>query len=329
MKHIVIICDYLLQHELIDENKYREIFRDIGKLSNILDDELKFFYNENFVGSCLPFQSEHFALRVGSFVGLSQLGVYGIGLSLQDNIGEAINFAIKYQEILWPLASAKLGKVGKKYYLKFESCFSKEDGGRYKFSLEYHISLVYGLLRSCGHQCKITSVSFDFVKPDVFDFICDFFDCAVLFGNQSYIEFEILSVGGGGYDKLRRNYLHVVEQYLDKLIFLNKKMSVSMHSRIFCILDAWYEGDPTEERLAESLKMHPRTMRRRLEKEGLTFRQVMVEYRRQKAEFLLRTTDMSIKQISFKLWFKSGSSFSKAFEGWVGLRPGEYRNKNI
>ena len=74
--------------------------------------------------------------------------------------------------------------------------------------------------------------------------------------------------------------------------------------------------------------MHPRTLRRKLHSEGISFREIINEHKMNRAIFLISSTNYNYKQIAFMIGFKNNASFSKAFKKWTGKTPQEFK-KNL
>jgi len=77
--------------------------------------------------------------------------------------------------------------------------------------------------------------------------------------------------------------------------------------------------------VAERLAMSPRSLRRKLEDEGSTFRELIDDERRQLAKQLLEGSDMKIDELALQLGYGDTASFTRAFRRWFGQAPGEYR----
>ncbi len=86
---------------------------------------------------------------------------------------------------------------------------------------------------------------------------------------------------------------------------------------------------PTEmadmERVADELYMTSRTLRRKLDAEGTSFRELMDEVREALAEELLATGHLSVEDIAERLGYAESSSFIHAFKRWKGAAPRSYR----
>lgn len=77
--------------------------------------------------------------------------------------------------------------------------------------------------------------------------------------------------------------------------------------------------------IAARLAMSPRTLRRRLEDEGTSFRDVVEAERRQLAVQILEGTDMKLDELALHLGYSDTASFTRAFRRWFDCAPGEYR----
>jgi len=87
------------------------------------------------------------------------------------------------------------------------------------------------------------------------------------------------------------------------------------------------DGDqwPTLEAMADELHVTPSTLRRRLEDEGSSYRELKDGLRRDMAIDLLCRTSLSVEAIATGLGYREVSAFYRAFRHWTGTRPGSYR----
>ncbi|QWT45194.1 AraC family transcriptional regulator [Azospira inquinata] len=85
--------------------------------------------------------------------------------------------------------------------------------------------------------------------------------------------------------------------------------------------EAWPDFDTLARRLHHS----PATLRRRLEGEGQTYRNIKEDLRRDLAIYLLCHSPKCVAEIAADLGFAEASAFHRAFKKWTGARPGEYR----
>jgi AraC-like DNA-binding protein len=81
------------------------------------------------------------------------------------------------------------------------------------------------------------------------------------------------------------------------------------------------------EGLAKLLHLSPRTLHRQLRQEGATLQDLKDSVRRERAiELLLRTT-RPVKQVAEAAGFQNEKSFMRAFKGWTGSSPAEFRRR--
>ncbi len=86
------------------------------------------------------------------------------------------------------------------------------------------------------------------------------------------------------------------------------------------------DGYPSLEKVAETLGMAVWTVQRRLTEEGLTYKQLVEDTRKELALMYLRQNHIPLSELAFLLGYSELSAFSRAFRRWTGLSPRDYRN---
>ncbi|MBH0780431.1 AraC family transcriptional regulator [Nocardia bovistercoris] len=84
---------------------------------------------------------------------------------------------------------------------------------------------------------------------------------------------------------------------------------------------------PDQIAVATALFMSPRTLSRRLNQEGTSFRALLDEVRQTLSEVLLTHTDMTTEQLAARLGYAEAASFIRAFRRWNDCPPQEYRTR--
>lgn len=95
--------------------------------------------------------------------------------------------------------------------------------------------------------------------------------------------------------------------------------------RTRAILQLGTNGYPEPARIAGMLHMTPRTFRRRLQKQGSGYLQLLEEARRRDSYHLLEKPELEIKRISELLGYADPANFTRAFRQWTGMTPREWR----
>lgn len=91
------------------------------------------------------------------------------------------------------------------------------------------------------------------------------------------------------------------------------------------IRDLQQTGECSRAAVAGRLGLHERTLGRRLQAAGTTFRQLLDASRADVAAQLLRDTRSPIARIAESLGYKDATAFTRAFRGWTGVTPREFR----
>jgi AraC-like DNA-binding protein len=84
-------------------------------------------------------------------------------------------------------------------------------------------------------------------------------------------------------------------------------------------------GDPSVAQIARQLPMGERTLARRLEQEGTTFKEVLDGLRKQLALAYVEENELSLSEVATALGFSQSAAFHRAFKRWTGETPMSYR----
>ncbi len=85
---------------------------------------------------------------------------------------------------------------------------------------------------------------------------------------------------------------------------------------------------PGIEDVARELRLSARTLQRRLAEDGATFQQLMQEARRELARHYLQHSALELNETAYLVGYEDAHSFFRAFHGWEGSSPGEWRARH-
>ncbi|HEY1933525.1 MAG TPA: AraC family transcriptional regulator [Acetobacteraceae bacterium] len=85
------------------------------------------------------------------------------------------------------------------------------------------------------------------------------------------------------------------------------------------------DGSPRRAAVARALGMSERTLQRRLEEEGSSFRQLLDDTHKDLARQYIERVDLSFADVAYILGFNDQSSFFRATKRWFGTTPSKYR----
>ena len=115
---------------------------------------------------------------------------------------------------------------------------------------------------------------------------------------------------------LQRALLLTVRPYRrDRLLVEKVRQTLAEHP----------EHSRNAEDLAAWLNLSARTLHRQLKEEGASLQQLKDAVRRDLATDLLLRTQRPLKQIAAEVGFQNEKSFMRAFKGWTGQSPDEFR----
>ena len=80
--------------------------------------------------------------------------------------------------------------------------------------------------------------------------------------------------------------------------------------------------------LAAAVRISPRTLRRRLADAQVSFSTLLDEARRDRALLLLRSREVSTKDVAERVGYSNVANFMRAFRRWTGRTPAAYRREH-
>jgi AraC-like DNA-binding protein len=86
------------------------------------------------------------------------------------------------------------------------------------------------------------------------------------------------------------------------------------------------QGEPDIGRVARALATSDRSLQRRLQEEGTSFREVVDDTRQELAMGYLGDRQLSVSEVAYLLGYAESSAFVRAFKRWTGKTPGEARD---
>ncbi|MDX2315299.1 MAG: AraC family transcriptional regulator [Gammaproteobacteria bacterium] len=112
----------------------------------------------------------------------------------------------------------------------------------------------------------------------------------------------------------------IVQEYLARF----DRSSVAMQVRAR-LTEQLSSGHANQESVANALHMSLRSLQRRLNDEGTSYKDLLDETRRELASHYMAESHRSINEITYLLGFSEPSNFSRAFRRWTGCSPSAYR----
>lgn len=268
-------------------------------------------------------------LIFGQRIRASTYGMLGYAMLCASTLREAFDNAVRFQRLTGGIANIEWHTEGEEAIwlpLGADDLADLElDQRTFEVARDYQFAAFTGVTRDImGPGCRPSLAQFSGPPPEYADQIAKFLECPLEFNSA-------------------RNALHYAAPLLDRAPHLASPITAAEVSdacarlldqfrwqagvtrRVYHELTATPGQFPELEEIADRLCMTSRTLRRKLESEGTSFRQLLDEVRSALAEDYLRSPQMTIDDVAAALGFNEAASFRKAFKRWTGRNPSELR----
>jgi AraC-like DNA-binding protein len=81
------------------------------------------------------------------------------------------------------------------------------------------------------------------------------------------------------------------------------------------------------EKAARLLHVSRRTLVRRLRHGGTSYRSLLEAQQKNRAEVLLRDSELSVAEVAYELGYEDPANFGRACRRWFGVSPGKWRGR--
>jgi AraC-like DNA-binding protein len=265
------------------------------------------------------------ALHAGQRMHVTAYGMYGYALLSSATHLEARDFAARYIRVVGPLCDFSISSDEDTVFVAFDPMHwpnPTEDLHRFavEFALAAHLTATKDRV---GPHFVFSRVLLDYAPPPYADIYGRIFECPILF-QQSGCRYEhlrddrALKLADPRTHEMARE---MCEQLLDEI---NRTGGIAADIRRILIEQPGRY--PSIETIAEKLEMYPRALRRKLEAEGTSYRDLLAEVRMRLAIEYLRKTQMTNEEIAGRLGYSDAANFRHAFIRWTGKSPSDFRS---
>lgn len=269
-------------------------------------------------------------IKLGAQVRPKFFQVLGYAAMSSANMSAAIEQLLRYEKLTWDIGMSefKLGEDKSTLILKTYLPDLVPDQ-MIEMAMAGWISFGKALIDSDedAYQLAISSIEIHFKHsaPDNIDEFERLLECKVLFDqhqNQLILPNEFLSYPIRDADPqlqmmMKQQGQQLLERYHSDVNLVNE-----LRAAIYQHLP---HGEPELSVIAQQLDLTERSLRRRLQEQGTSFKEVLDGVRKELAQLLLEDESFSLIDIAFLLGFSEQSAFSRAFKRWLGVTPSQYR----
>lgn len=266
------------------------------------------------------------AFRAGQRMHIMAYGMYGYAVLSSPTRAEGIGFAARYSRFVGTVADFAFSRNEDTATYALEPLLSRNPvDDVYRFALEFAFATLLTMSRDVyGRSFQLSSLRAAYAAPPHARIYRRMFQCPVLFdqpGNE--LEFD---AGWIDHPMVRPDPLtsvmagEICEPFIDQA---NRDGGIAADIRRTLVEHPGYF--PSIEAMAVELSMHPRALRRKLEAEQMTYRDVLAEVRMKLAVEYLRNTRMTNEEIAARLKYSDAANFRHAFARWTGKSPSDFR----
>jgi AraC-like DNA-binding protein len=315
---------------LVDEDAKIKLLRDLFPDDGHNLENPTFRYERRMVGKLLNTTQELMndsatGVKVGMTLRPEGFMDIGHAITLCDNLRGVLELNETFQPLNQELGKTRLEIIGDSAWLKWTPLYADKDFYAQMVEMVFSGYACIGRWLLWGEDTPVLSMHFRHDAPD------DLTTHKMVFGDNTIfnsdfdgVEFiaDVVDVPMPNRNPEMLAFLKT--RLADQLHRLNSPISDSEEA-LSCILAALPEGRPSITKIAKLMGMSERTLRRRLDEDGETFRSILERARRESAETYMRANDLTHAEIALRLGFNDQSAFSRAFKSWFNQTPSEYQ----
>jgi AraC-like DNA-binding protein len=263
-------------------------------------------------------------LRIAEDIRIGALGAYEYLLRNSPTMRSAIERAGRFERVLDDLTQITLVEDDEQAVLRFwrEGGYPHPARG-----IECTFSVIVRICQELVPSQRALEVRFRHRAPvDAAPYVRHF-RCAVRFGaacDEVVFPCAVLDLPMLLADPLLG---HVLEEHMQRLLDTLPTEDPFVRRARGALLRALADASASLPGLAAALRVSPRTLRRRLDEHGTSYKALLDELRRELAYHCIDTSDEPVDRIANRLGFTEPSTFYRAFKRWSGTTPALYRDR--
>jgi len=265
-----------------------------------------------------------FSVRVGQQMVIDDYGVLGLSWRTCSWVGEIFERSKRYFNLLSNTFFWRIEEIGEISRVHLDRTLYRPGEG---LSTEASLSATVVVLQQTSEKdIRPVELSFKHKAPASLDSHNKAFQCKLLFEQDHYYiayKTEDLKLRTARADQQINNYLlQRIDEETNSITISSSKIIPKIEE---LIREALPSGIPSMDFLCEHLSMSRRTLTRRLNDNGVTFRDLIRKTQESIAKELLAKREYSIGFIAFETGFSEQSAFNRAFKRWTGKSPLDYQ----
>ena len=267
-----------------------------------------------------------FGLHVGEQTDVKTYGVLGYVTMNSQTYGEALNRLIRYQEIRTNAVKFSIDITGADAHVAYHYLITDVSPRNRRQESEEMMSTMLQLARKLtGVDLTPREIHFEHAPPENVSEHKRIFRAPVRFNKPlTKLIFDkfVLELPLVGADLTLGSLL---ERQAEDLLAKSPRYGIFANQVQQLIRDGLPLGSARIETICRKLGRSERTLQRKLDEEGTSYKELLKETQRDLSKFYLQKPDMAICEVSYLVGFSQVSAFHQAFRRWTGLTPKEFQ----
>lgn len=272
-------------------------------------------------------QEPAFGLLLGERLLINSHGVLGYAAANSQTLQQAIDLLEQYMLLRTSLLAVRQVVDGDRLKLVFVEPRPLQD--LREPVLEAVVLTIKNLIDyvTMG-TCRVSRAVFAFSPPEHTDLARGLFKCEVCHdASWTGLELPLAQMHLPLRSANPQAWQEAVARCEDELTKLTRQQSLATQVRQLML--GKQGGFPSLQVTARLLHLTPRTLHRRLQDEGTSYRDILEDIRHTLALEHLRAGRLTVQEIAFLLGYDDQANFRRAFKRWEGVAPTHYLSRQM
>jgi AraC-like DNA-binding protein len=270
-------------------------------------------------------------VRLGRRMHVSSYGMYGYALLCSEAMAGTFDTAVKYHQLangLLDIRWVEQDDAAVWTFPNLEQVFLPGiDEQLYRFLIDLQFTIHVTVTKDVmGTWCVPARAMFSLPEPPHAAELADVLECPIAFDQPQ----NLLSYPAAWLSRAPQlaNPITAAQASTHCASLLEQlRWQAGITRRVYQELTRTPGRFPDIEQIAENLCMTSRTLRRKLEAEGMSYSEILTGVRKALAIDYLSTTSLTIEDIALSLGFSDAVGFRHAFKRWTGKTPNDVRRE--
>jgi AraC-like DNA-binding protein len=237
---------------------------------------------------------------------------------------------------------SRIHSVHKKFNKLFDYKMSpQEKPARFVYNLDPYWEMKYpetakeiiefaianGVLSSrklTGQNIHPEQIGFNHPKPKNISIYENIFECPVHFNENSNFALYPSEIMDYKIPTYNPDLLKILDDFSIKAAQEDALKDSFMSKVRNAVIKLYHHNIPKANDVALQLNISKSYLQKKLQKDGVTYKQILSRVQKEIALRYLQSNNVSIKEIAWMLGYKDVSNFHRAFKQWTGKNPGDF-----